>query len=262
MNKYFENQVCIVIPIYKKSFNKQEEQAVKLNLKKLLGIKAVFVGPIGIVEDYYRTEFSEVDLVLFPRYYFKGISGYNKLMLYTGFYQMFIEYKYICICQPDALILKEKSDLKRIIDLDYDYIGAAWQNDVKFCIWDKRYDVNKKTAVIKRKIREIRHKFFKTYTLVVGNGGLSLRKVETCKRLLEDHIIYKFFWRENEDKFFAFVGEYKDAKFKMADKNVADSFSLEHLAKEKITKGNIPYGIHAYDRYYPNVIDEHPEFWS
>lgn len=261
MSNNYEKQICVIIPIYKKRFNEEEEKAVKLNLRKLQGIETAFVAPIGIEIQYYKTEFPDVNYVYFPKHFFKGIIGYNKLMLSMEFYKSFEQYKYICICQPDVLILKGKNVLEEIMELEYDYIGAAWNPGVKCCIWDKRFDVFKRTVIINRKIREIRHKIFKTYVLAVGNGGLSLRKVKSCEKLLGEHRIYKFIWRENEDKFFACIGEYKDKEFKVADETVANSFALEHLAKEAIDKGNIPFGIHAYEKYYPNVIKEHPELW-
>ena len=199
--------------------------------------------------------------VYFPKRFFKGIPGYNRLMLSTSFYQAFEQYKYICICQPDVLILKDKNALEEIMNLEYDYIGAAWNPGVMCCIWDRRFDVFERTVTINRKIREIKHKIFKTYTLVVGNGGLSLRNVKACKNLLEEYKIYRFIWRENEDKFFACIGEYFAKGFRVADETIAQRFALEHLAKTEMDKGNIPFGIHAYEKYYPNVMEEHPELW-
>ncbi len=262
MGSNFEKQICVIIPIYKKCFSEEEERAVRLNLKKLQGTDIVFAAPQGIEEQYYRGEFPGVDFVYFSKYFFKRIAGYNKLMLSSVFYQAFEQYKYICICQPDVLILKNKIALEEIMELEYDYIGAAWQTEVNCCIFDRRFDVSKRTVLVNRKLRKIRHRIFKTYRLTVGNGGLSLRKTAACKKLLEEHKIYKFIWRENEDKFFACIGEYKDTKFKVANKETADSFALEHFAKKAIDNGKIPFGIHAYKKYYPNVIEEHPELWQ
>lgn len=261
MSNNLGKRICVIIPIYKQQFNKEEEKAVKLNLEKLQGMETVFVAPDGIEEQYYRIKFPNVNMVYFPKHFFKGTAGYNKLMLSTKFYQTFEQYKYICICQPDVLILKNQDALEKMMDLGYDYIGAPWRPGVRCCIWDRRFDIFKKTVIINRKIREIRHKIFKTYVLVVGNGGLSLRNVQACKRLLEKYKIYKFIWRENEDKFFACIGEYIDKEFKVADEASASRFALEHVAKEAIDSGNIPFGIHAYEKYYPNVMKEHPELW-
>ena len=87
--------------------------------------------------------------------FFRGIAGYNRLMLSDDFYARFASYEYILIHQLDALILH--SDIERFVALDVDYLGAPWVD----------HDIDG--------LPRLTH---------VGNGGLSLRRVDAFRRLL------------------------------------------------------------------------------
>lgn len=94
----------------------------------------------------------------FTRHYFKSTMSYNKLLLNSLFYKVFLSYEYMLIYQLDAYIFKDNLDYW--MSLNYDYIGAPW--------FDKYADHESGCELWE-----------------VGNGGFSLRKVEFYYRLLK-----------------------------------------------------------------------------
>ena len=128
------------------------------------------------------------------------INDYNILLTSKSFYDNF-KSKYVLIFQTDSII-------RRKIDQDffnYDYVGAPWKGNCKAC---------------------------------VGNGGFSLRKVESMKHICENYVnTYG-----NEDLFFA--NELYKNNFSIPDRNTASRFSIEMTFNED------PCGFHAIDKYH------------
>ena len=143
--------VCVAVPVYRRSLSQDEQLALRHLDHYLPGTEKVLVMPQGL--DFARDGYDEAR---FDPSFFRGIAGYNRLMLSRQFYEHFERYDYILIHQLDALVLR--SDLDRFTSLDLDYLGAPWA--------DHGAD----------------DKPFLTH---VGNGGLSLRRVKGLLRLLD-----------------------------------------------------------------------------
>lgn len=122
MNK---NEICIVIPIHKETLNAFEIQSVEQCIKVLSVYTIHFVCPKGLNVDFYKEKFSGiVNFTYFDQYYFKDISGYNRLMLSVGFYKAFEKYKYMLIHQTDCYVFRD--ELLDWANKGYDYIGGIW----------------------------------------------------------------------------------------------------------------------------------------
>ena len=128
------------------------------------------------------------------------INDYNILLTSKSFYDHF-KSEYVLIFQTDSII-------RRKIDQDffnYDYVGAPWKDNCEAC---------------------------------VGNGGFSLRKVETMKHICENYVnTYG-----NEDLFFA--NELYKHNFSLPDPSTASRFSIE------MTYNDDPCGFHAIDKFH------------
>jgi hypothetical protein len=81
------------------------------------------------------------------------------------FYRRFLNYKYILIYQLDAFVFRD--ELEYWCSLDFDYIGAPWFDDITLSLSEQ-----------------------KLYG--VGNGGLSLRKVQSHYRTLRYYGVHFF----------------------------------------------------------------------
>ena len=148
--------IAIVIPIYKPILSKFEQISLDRCFKVLSKYNIYFVLPTNLNTNFYKNRYQNYKEIFFDNHYFENIEGYNKLMLSSSFYDKFSVYKYILIYQTDCYVFED--NLKFWINKNYDYIGGIW---------------------------------FKNYLLpkdeddmwLAGNGGLSLRKVDTFKKV-------------------------------------------------------------------------------
>lgn len=155
-------KVVVIIPIYKESMTKEEEASLKQCIKVLGEYPIRFVCPenlnISMYNNFLACYDINVEFVKFKSDYFSSIIKYNQLMLSLGFYQRFSDYQYMLIYQLDAWVFGD--ELEYWCSSGYDYIGAPW-----FVGYNNPGE-NPKL-----------HQF-------AGNGGFSLRKIESFIKVL------------------------------------------------------------------------------
>jgi Protein of unknown function (DUF5672) len=150
--------VALVTPVVKFPLSVEEEISLRHLREYLGGFDRYIIGPQTLPQ-----QFADFELRSFPIRYFVDRFGYNRLLMMEKFYQAFAEYEYILIYQLDCLVLG--SNLEEWCRKGWDYIGAPWLRDPE--------DPTKGFSA-------------------VGNGGLSLRRVQSAlevlasKQLLED----------------------------------------------------------------------------
>lgn len=142
--------VAVVTPVVKFPLSADEEISMR-HLRKYLGGFERYV--IGLEE--LPKELSDFRLGSLPIHHFKEHSGYNRLLLKKEFYRAFAEYEYILIYQLDCLVFA--SNLEEWCRKGWDYVGAPWLRETE--------DPTKGFSA-------------------VGNGGLSLRRVQSALAVL------------------------------------------------------------------------------
>lgn len=218
-------KAAVVIPVYKERLSLTEEISLK-QLRRTLGpYHKFFILPEGLKVDFGGLEegfkFKE-----FPREFFADTKSYSRLLLQEDFYKCFKKYEYILIHQLDAFVFDDR--LLEFCFKGYDYIGAPCP---KFdLIWH---------------LMEAR----------VGNGGLSLRKVDSCRKLLSRHRdlltshAYRGVFNSNEDVFFGYAGRHL-SDFKVPDVRTALDFAMQDNIQHRLDGGSIesPFGIHGFNK--------------
>jgi hypothetical protein len=260
--KDFTEKVAVVIPVYKNELTDLERISLNQCLTVLHKHPIIVVKPrslkLTVFDDYTGIEFMDFDDA-----YFNDIRGYNRLMLWRGFYGRFFTYEYILIYQLDAFVFSDR--LLEWCNAGYDYIGAPW-------LMGRPYiDIFK---AIKSKLRIFIHTRFnylqpgtdlptKTqFENKVGNGGLSLRKVHTFYHALEKYkaSTERYLDRPehyfNEDMWWSIELNRTKKVIKIPDYRTAVFFSIENEPERAfdLTGNKLPFGCHAWDRYL--------EFWS
>ncbi|MDR0498178.1 MAG: FkbM family methyltransferase [Holophagales bacterium] len=228
------NSVAVVIPIYLPVIYGVELFSLRYSLSKLSPNRDIyFVCPESLGTEFYSNQAPNAKFVTFDDNYFQSIRDYNRLLLSSFFYEKFDAYEFILICQTDAIVLRDELDYW--CEQKYDYIGAPWPSMIS------------NTGEIVR----INDKY------KVGNGGLSLRRINKCIELLNefpepvpDFLSYNKM--SNEDKFFAVHG-YLSNNFSMPSELVASKFSLEIKPDYfyKLNSHHIPMGGHAWYKHNP-----------
>lgn len=217
-------KVCIVVPVYKQELNLFEKISLQQLLRVLGNYPIYFVQPDSIQIHYEELNGYQYNICKFHKWYFQSTETYSELMLSPFFYKSFLDYKYMLIYQLDSFVFFD--GLSDFCDMDYDYIGApqyhSWSKDV-----------------------------------VVGNGGLSLRKIDSALYVTKkyEEIVkepyYREYFKKWEDNFFSYCGGKNEIKFTVPDISLANTFSVvmdvENGIQNIPVKG-LPFGTHAWHR--------------
>jgi hypothetical protein len=157
MNKAGRRKVLVLIMAYRESLSELETVSLQqcVNLLKEFPIR--IVKPDSTDLKSWPIDLKEISFENFPAAYFKDTGTYSRLLLSKKFYSRFTDFEYILIYQLDAFVFK--ADLEDWCNKGFDYIGAPWFEN---------FTPN-----------EMEGEF-----IGVGNGGFSLRKVDSHLRVL------------------------------------------------------------------------------
>lgn len=152
------NLVAIVTPQHK--FPLSAEERISLShLRKHLGSFDRYI----VCPRSQRPNLPDFEKVCFHNNYFRDAWGYNRLLLSKNFYRQFREYEYILIYQFDCLVFG--NELASWCSKGWDYVGAPWlqgfEDDIADGFW------------------------------AVGNGGFSLRKVQSHIDVLNSRVLVR-----------------------------------------------------------------------
>ena len=213
------HEVGVVIPYYHFDLKETERISLEQCIKILGKYPIIFLVPDSMSEaDYPLIPNALFEVV--PREWLLSAATYNQMMLNEEFYQRFEKYKYILIHQLDAFVFSDR--LLEMCRYGYDYIGAPW-------LAGYFYYINSNKCIWR-----------------VGNGGFSLRKVDSIINLLKKGMQNDF--RTNEDIFFAISD---DEEFRVAPIEIALKFSFETQVREcfSLNKEDLPFGCHAWEKH-------------
>ena len=210
-----DKSCAIVIPAYKTRLTPFEKASYQ-RVRKVLGLRydIFVVHPFGLD----LTAYALCRSIKMPEYYFKGRKEYSDLLKNPLFYSQFHNYEYVLIYQLDSWVFEDR--LQEFIRLGYDYIGAPhcqWMGDGP----------------------------------VVGNGGLSLRRVKAFEDVCTKYDLTGPGFRWEEDR--AFTESQAAADLNIAPLDVAFRFSVQDMFEEgmKANGWQMPFGTHQPDKFWP-----------
>lgn len=213
-----KKKCAVVIPMYTMDLSEYEEISLKQAEKVFINYDVIAVLP----EELVFNKEDDIKVERFEDEYFESVASYNRFVLSEQFYQRFQGYEYILLYQLDAFVFEDK--LAYFCNLGYDYIGAPWLHglfnyvDAAHSIW------------------------------YVGNGGFSLRKVDSFLNIIREKKPLCNEQIKNEDLYFASI---LDKEFKQAPKEIALQFAFERQVKTCYQNNHyeLPFGCHAWERY-------------
>ena len=235
------NHTAVVIPIYQRELPALDQLSLDRSLPLLRGRDVCFIAPHGLDAGYYAERYPGVPVVRFPDHYFASVKGYNLLMLSPEFYRQFADHRFMLVLQTDAVLLRD--DLDHWAAQPFDYVGAPWPDGIEVMVQVDRFaDGHGK------KVRA--H---------VGNGGLSLRRIDKCIGLLDEFPQALSLFRHtgsNEDIYFALMG-LLSRDFVLPNEIEASTFAMELKPSHYLhaNGGCWPMGGHAWWKY-------EPAFWA
>jgi hypothetical protein len=259
-------RVAVVVPFYKRNLEWYESVSVHRTVEALAEQgDIVFCGPDHLplreLDFQLDVDYSSVSgAVQFESRYFESTNSYNNLLLSPHFYRTFDEYEYILVAQPDVFVFG--TDLQRWCNAGYDYVGAPW--------WEGWDDPDLEAQFVG-----------------VGNGGLSLRNVESALQVLHTfkyitpprtllqrvvksgfslgsiyHLIMNstlsnntFYilndYDKNEDVFWGIEVNKLFEDYEVPSPKEAIEFSFEVNPKKsyRMNERNLPFGCHGWEKY-------------
>lgn len=250
--------VCVVVPIHREPLLRFEEAALKRCLTTLAPHPIAVVKPHDL-KLHVDTAGAHVSFESFPREFFRGIDGYNRLLLSDEFYARFEQFEFILIHQLDAFVFDD-----RLLDWcarDYDYIGAPWIAEPMLPSWHQEAARMVRRRVyrwINRQARREPGMHYTQYAYCVGNGGFSLRKVATMRAVLAELSHRAERYRQgpahihHEDLFFCVeANRYRDrVRIPSWREAVEFAWELEPNVAAQATGGKLPFGCHAWNKLH------------
>ena len=154
-------QIVITIITHTNKPTEFELISLKQGLKILHKHPFALVVPEGLDVSVYEKLFQfynvKYDIEFFNNKFFGTLANYNRLVLHKSFYERFNGYEYMLIYHLDCFVFRDEIDYW--CAKGYDYFGPPW-----FGMFDANY---------------------KTDNLwLVGNGGFSIRKIDSFIRVL------------------------------------------------------------------------------
>lgn len=255
--------VAVVIPIYKEL---DPEERISLNqCSRLLGragYHLFLVKPERLDVTDVLKEFPGLRVENFDNHWFESLRSYNKFVLQEEFYSRFSAYKYMLIYQLDAYVFRGGDELLRWCRKGYDYIGAPWMpyKKIYLNVFGRMY-LNMVFTLFSKFHDRYHHDFHRNQ---VGNGGLSLRKVDkfiylTQKyRSLFDSLLQDDKPFYPEDLMLLYELQNTSDRLKKPSFNRAIRFAFEENPEValKYTHDRLPFGCHAWT--HPSFSN----FWS
>lgn len=265
-------KVAVLIPVYHTNPDWMEQISLGRMFQELRDYPLILVCPEDLEVDAYYGSMAEsygVKLLIerFESHFFVSVSGYNRLLLSEVFYQRFIDYEYVLISQTDAYVFRD--ELSMWCGKGYDFVGAP--------LFGQFTDVE-----------------FRPDQARVGNGGLSLRRVQAYldffqgkKHVFRTNDIAELIsfqkkpysrllvwllmamgwrnrprsvarrWKYNEDDFWSGLLDNSNYALKKPSVQEAMLFSFERFPSECFAMtGKLPFGCHAWRKY------QFEEFWK
>ena len=239
--------VAVVVPVSHERIGPDEELSLR-HLRTHLGEYDGFV----VCPASRDLELPGLAAIRLDDRHFRSHRDYSRLMLDAELYRRFERYEFVLVHQLDCVVFSD--DLPRWCGEGYDYVGAPWV----------RRDADGRP-------------FFTG----VGNGGLSLRRVESllrvldgrprwatlgrhvaglvrrivhepghARQLLRDRFVY-------EDKFWSQEAPRLDPGFRIPPAETAVAFAFESEPRFCFEQngGQLPFGCHKWRAH-------DPEFWE
>jgi Protein of unknown function (DUF5672) len=249
--------VCVVVPVYTTALSPFEWISLDRNVAMLGAHPIIIVKPhnldIGSLLERHPSLLSEN----FGAEYFAGIKGYNRMLLADEFYARFAAYEFMLICQLDVFVFSDQ--LLKWCQRGYDYIGAPWipNNTIPS-------KLKLLTTAIRRKYYRLNNRQYKHQAgdhhgqqhYSAGNGGLSLRRIASMRRVLSRLDQRAESYRQGvrtpwaEDIFFSIEANRYRCNLTIPGFEESCNFAWETYpgVAARFCKMTLPFGFHAWNK--------------
>lgn len=239
--------VRVVVPVYRE-LTPDEEASLRNNVRTLAARPFTVLHPEGVRPPACCAELQLETRAVGDEWLGRrnGIAGYNRMMLSEAFYAMFADAEYILVCHTDAWIFRDELDgwCRR----GYDCVAAPWLRRPLYELPLVKQYMRWRERTMRRRGELSRQTLYGR----VGNGGLSLRRVEAFRRACvayrteAERFLATPHHLHNEDVFWATV----PCEFRYPTPDEALRFSIDTHPSYALRRlgGALPFGCHSWTK--------------
>ncbi len=240
-----DTTVNVLIPVYKQEMTGLEKISFNNIYNTLNSHPITIIKPESLDLSALKEEYPLIAFESFDDTFFKGITGYNRLLLSAVFYERFLNHTYILICQLDSYVFKD--ELLHFCNKGYDYIGAPWLKKKIYQNFIMTFFLDNKKKRYNKKDRPCRQNLYDK----VGNGGFSLRKTQSFCDAIEKHAERIAFYLShqnvplyNEDVFWAI--EVPEFNYPSVPEAMQFAFDKYPAYCYQLNGNQLPFGCHGW----------------
>ena len=240
--------MAVVTPIWKPSLSDIETRSLRRSVSASHQADHWLLAPTGLELTWYKRQYPDSRILELDGSHFTSVHSYSRLMTTPYFYRLFQDYEFITICQTDAILIKDPSDIETH---EIDYIGAPWSPPLKCISVGKRLYVSSSFG----EANESRLVNWFGRPLHVGNGGLSLRRIDSLimtTEAIQANVNQRA--RENvlEDALICSIGPKHGLR--IASRRYAETIFIETKASG-MSDNPDAFGFHGLERWNPALIE-------
>ena len=163
--------MVIATPIWREQPTESELALLRITDASNSGVHRWFCAPEGLDTTFYTRTFPDWPVHRFPDQVFESVTSYSLWLTAPDFYRTVEEFEFVTICQLDAVLIRDITEL----DISgFDYLGAPWEPPIRVLTPGNRIYVASEQE--RSQGLWLTRRFGRA--LDVGNGGLSVRRVE------------------------------------------------------------------------------------
>lgn len=239
--------VRVVVPVYRE-LTPDEEASLRNNVRILAAWPFTVLHPEGVQPPACCAGLGLETRAVSDRWLGRrnGIAGYNRMMLSEAFYELFADAEYILICHTDAWIFRD--ELEAWCRRGYDCVAAPWLRRPLYGLPLIRQYVRWREWAKRRRGELSRLMLYDR----VGNGGLSLRRVEAFRqacavyRAEAERFLADPCPLHNEDVFWAIVP--REFRYPTPDEALRFSVDTHPAYALRRLQGELPFGCHSWTK--------------
>ena len=220
--------VAVVTPIWRPTVSDDELVRLQLTLQSSPRWQHIVLHPRGLDTDRLASLLPDWTFQPCEDAHLASVRSYSTWLLQQGFYDQFADFDFIIIAQLDSVLLDEPPPQA----FEYDYLGAPWDPPWRVVI----------AAGQMRILRFLGRAWGKK--LVVGNGGLSIRRIKAFHRAARALVTFadsRVLESANEDAVWSYYA--KRTGLNVAPASVASSF-LDLRQDQALSRGSW-VGVHG-----------------
>ena len=239
--------VRVVVPVYRE-LTPDEESSLRNNVRVLAAWPFTVLHPRGVTPPACCRELGLETRAVGDEWLGRrnGIAGYNRMMLSEEFYASFPDTEYILICHTDAWIFRD--ELGDWCRRGYDCVAAPWLRRPLYDLPLVKQYMQWRERMKRRRGEASRQVLYGR----VGNGGLSLRRVEAFRRACATYRteaesdLADPCHLHNEDVFWAVVP--REFRYPAPDEALRFSIDTHPAYALRRLGGSLPFGCHSWTK--------------